>query len=1266
MKYLYRCLILLLVLLCGGISWLVGTQSGLRFIQTSCSRLPGLSIGSVSGRIWDHMQVDNIRYETSSADYRLASLEVAWRPWRLLSGELDLVSIIGTGLDIQSKEGGGESAPAPPQEKEGKGSLPVVPLAITIADLQLRGMRFLAADGEELLAFTGILLQLRKQERLLELQKLFIDGPEMGCDLHGSLNLDSDLVVNLLGSWRIAGFGFLPSTGTLSADGPLNSPQVHVKLDSPADIRVSGRFNELLSNAQWTATLEARDVDLSTWIISCPQILLHRVHGDLYGDFGHYRGRVEADGRWAGFDQLHLVTDIDGDDLGIRFLSQQVTRKDGVANGYNASINWRNIFGWEGEFAARNFDLSALGVGFDSRLDGKFTSKGEVLDEGLLASFRIDDIHGEIANQPLQLAGELTLTEKGVQTENMVVHSGQLEGFATVNRASFSWDPEMQWSVDVELNRFSPALLHPMLQGEVSAVVASEGKIDDRGPEGFVRLQALKGYLNNQELRGGGEIQVSGTGFSSTGLELQAGPSILQVKGSAGAKLGLEFSFSSSDISSVFAGSKGSVYGRGFLTGSPSAPDFELKADGNDVQYGSTIVGYGAISTKGKWRQDAPLEGRIRLENTTFGDFAIDDAELRARGTLAQHSFYFTVDADSAKLELQVRGSYDKSWQGTLSSLRFADEHLGTWNQRGETKITLGNEKLVMDDLCMLEGASELCLQSAMQFSDELPWSMVLNGGNLPLSWLHRWQLVDFPLKGEIEAELHARGDKNAISAASLTATTKEATFEVETEHGEKARLHVTEGHLTSKLAGKVLTTGFSLATATGGELNGAISLGNIGEYRQIGELLHSSPLHGDISVQNFDIAFLSGITGYWVQPKGHLYTTLKVDGTLQRPRLQGSGFVRDGGLVLPDQGIELDGIQFRLDGESEILKIYSKASSGPGEITADGELRFTDGGVVVEMLIEGEDFLLVELPEYVFRITPKVRFSYQDGAAAVAGDVSVVHGSITLEQIQNAVTASTDVVFINDTGKEEKAGLPIVLDLRVTLGDDVQISGYGVKGKLRGRLQIRTDSSGLLTGKGEVDLIDGNFSIYGRSLDIARGRVLFNGGPIDNPGVDIRAQKKVSEEQAKGKGYTVGVDISGLVQDLQFQLFSDPYMDDTEILSLMVVGHSLAASSSEEGNMLLNAAETLGLKGSSKIMASVGEVLTLDDLHIEGSRKDEDLSLVVGKRITSDLYIGYDVNVFSQLGQFRVRYDLKHGFWVETRSSSEATGADLFYSFER
>jgi translocation and assembly module TamB len=263
-------------------------------------------------------------------------------------------------------------------------------------------------------------------------------------------------------------------------------------------------------------------------------------------------------------------------------------------------------------------------------------------------------------------------------------------------------------------------------------------------------------------------------------------------------------------------------------------------------------------------------------------------------------------------------------------------------------------------------------------------------------------------------------------------------------------------------------------------------------------------------------------------------------------------------------------------------------------------------------------------------------------------------------------VSESPDVVLIDSREQRSVGGLPFSLDLDILLGDGVRIDGYGLSGRLGGSLRVKTAAGDPPTALGELDLIGGTYTIYGRTLDIARGRILFTGGPIDNPGVDVRAQRTFSDEVAKTRGYTVGVDISGFAQDLQFQLFSDPFMDKTEILSQLVVGRSLAFSTAEESGLLVEAAATLGLTGGNELFQGIGSILQLDNMHLEGSSNKENVSLVVGKRLTKDLYIGYDVNMFSQLGRFRVRYDLTNGFAVETSSSSQSTGADLLYSFEK
>lgn len=70
--------------------------------------------------------------------------------------------------------------------------------------------------------------------------------------------------------------------------------------------------------------------------------------------------------------------------------------------------------------------------------------------------------------------------------------------------------------------------------------------------------------------------------------------------------------------------------------------------------------------------------------------------------------------------------------------------------------------------------------------------------------------------------------------------------------------------------------------------------------------------------------------------------------------------------------------------------------------------------------------------------------------------------------------------------------------------------------------------------------------------------------------------------------------------------------------------------------------------------------------MSLAGGEKSTDVSLVVGKEVYKDLYISYGKGLTDSEGTFKARYNLKYGFSVETETTSEASGADLFWSLER
>ncbi len=424
--------------------------------------------------------------------------------------------------------------------------------------------------------------------------------------------------------------------------------------------------------------------------------------------------------------------------------------------------------------------------------------------------------------------------------------------------------------------------------------------------------------------------------------------------------------------------------------------------------------------------------------------------------------------------------------------------------------------------------------------------------------------------------------------------------------------------------------------------------------------------LTGDLYIREFDLTFLEPFTGYWVEPVGKMDGSLTLSGSLTQPKASGELKIINGGIDLPYQGVTLEDIILKLSAEEQGARIRCEASSGSGKIAVSGQFHYGGGGVSGDLLIRGEEFLLFSLPEYEIRVTPDARFLFSKDKGEFSGTVKIPYALITPEEMTSSVTVSGDVILVNGGEELIEQQWPVFINMHVQLGEDVRVDGYGLKGRLEGGLEVLDQPDSFLAGTGELSLIDGTFTVYGRSFDIERGRVLFTGGPIDNPGIDARAQKTVSAEEAVGDGYVVGVDVNGLVQDLKFHLFSDPFMEDADILSHLLIGRSTSGSSEAESNLLEATAVALGVNGGTEIGKGLGNILSVDDLHLEGSGEKEDMSLVVGKRITKKLYFGYDMNMFSQLGVFRVRYGLAHGFSVETQTSTEATGTDLLYTFER
>jgi translocation and assembly module TamB len=320
---------------------------------------------------------------------------------------------------------------------------------------------------------------------------------------------------------------------------------------------------------------------------------------------------------------------------------------------------------------------------------------------------------------------------------------------------------------------------------------------------------------------------------------------------------------------------------------------------------------------------------------------------------------------------------------------------------------------------------------------------------------------------------------------------------------------------------------------------------------------------------------------------------------------------------------------------------------SGDGELVLTGDTYLgTDTGLRTELVISGEDFEILRLPDWRGTASPDVRVVVDEQRTLVSGEFIVPSADISVKDIPESATSPSKDAIVHraDVTRADEVKRTLDIDLRASLGDDVRLKAFGLNTGLGGSVQLRGGSHQAWRGFGRVELTDGIYKSYGQELTIERGLLIFN-GPFDSPQLDIRAVREID-------AITAGIHLTGTPSDLRSSVYSDPPLRDAEALSYLLTGRPLsAAAESGDGDLLGNAAFALGLSGAGLVASRVRSQLGLDSLSIEGGADDG--RIIAGKRLNSRLLVEYGYGLIDRLGSLLLRYQLNERLVIESRTGT-------------
>jgi translocation and assembly module TamB len=388
---------------------------------------------------------------------------------------------------------------------------------------------------------------------------------------------------------------------------------------------------------------------------------------------------------------------------------------------------------------------------------------------------------------------------------------------------------------------------------------------------------------------------------------------------------------------------------------------------------------------------------------------------------------------------------------------------------------------------------------------------------------------------------------------------------------------------------------------------------------------------------------------------RGETRVDLRITGTLAEPELYGDATFANGAAELPRLGVKLSDVAVGVHGDGRTLKLEAHAQSGTGTLGLTGELTPGAQGMRGNATISGRDFRAIDLPDITADISPDVEIALDGRNVRVEGLVSVPRAHVAPRELTGARRASSDAVVVGED-IEESERTPWLLDaqLRFVLGADVTFQGFGLEADIGGSV-VATDRPGVpTTGQGELRVNEGSYTAYGQKLDLDRGRLLFNGGPIDNPALDARASRRIETQ-------TVGVDARGTLRKPELKIFSDPPLSQSDALAYLLIGRPVSEMSGGEQVQLADASRQVGLSGAGMLASQVGRRIGLDEAGVENAGDTERASFFIGKYLSPKLYVSYGLGLFTTFNTLRVRYAFTPRFSLQAESGTEYSADMLF-----
>ena len=848
---------------------------------------------------------------------------------------------------------------------------------------------------------------------------------------------------------------------------------------------------------------------------------------------------------------------------------------------------------------------------------------------------------------PLRLDGRLA-------KNRLIVDDAELQLFDGVARGGgdAAWSPAERWRFGGRVTGMNPVHLRPDLPGKLDFNFGAGGVGFAPGNLDF-DVRDLRGTLRGTAARGTGSVKLRGTTWSFAKVDVAAGGVRALLDGTLGeTERDFTFRLEASDLGVLAPQSRGQLRARGRLRGTAQEPVLELEATGRGLLHEG--IGIDTLDADVDFDPRAGRSSKVRA--TARGLDALgrkfERVALDLDGQSEKHKVNVDVRAPELSLRAAAEGRFD------------AGTWVGSWDR---LDLSIGEQaSLALDGaLAMRASPSDgsvagFCLRDALR--DDSParlcaaadwgaqgWQGQLDATRLPLSTLTAGLTPRVRYEGTVDITARASAPAGGITVGTLRAELTDAQLRHRRANGKEDVVRLGSGVVTAHAVPEAFEAKLQLDAGATGRIEGEATV-----QRSAADFA-DLPLRADLNARTDAIGLLNLYIPEIDRSSGLLTVDVALGGTLGTPLVNGLVRLEDGELDLYNINLALRAANLEARLIDNGFSFKGSARSGEGSLAADGKLTWRGGQTAGALNLKGKDLLVVNVPEARITASPDLRFRIDGRELEANGTVVVPYAKVAPADLTGAVVSSSDERIVGAPVVNPEDTFRVTSNIRLELGDKVEIDTFGLTGRIAGAITASTTPDGTSRGSGELGVAEGKYMALGRRLDIERGRLIFGGGLLADPGIDIRAPTEFPDVKA-------GVNVRGTLRAPRMTFFSEPSLPQSQIVSLILAGGSLeSAQDSDRAGAGRNA---LLAQGGAILAQQLGSKIGIEDVGIEQNLANE-TSLVLGKYLSPRLYVSYGISLAEAINTLKMRYTLNDKWTIKTESGREQS-AEIVYTIER